>query len=56
MPVHDPVMTREVLAYLAPERGGVFVDAVRASIAIDDPETTGEFLDTLKALENAVAD
>jgi 16S rRNA (cytosine1402-N4)-methyltransferase len=26
MPVHDPVMTREVLAYLAPERGGVFVD------------------------------
>jgi 16S rRNA (cytosine1402-N4)-methyltransferase len=26
MPVHEPVMTREVLAYLAPERGGVFVD------------------------------
>jgi 16S rRNA (cytosine1402-N4)-methyltransferase len=23
---HEPVMTREVLAYLAPERGGVFVD------------------------------
>jgi 16S rRNA (cytosine1402-N4)-methyltransferase len=26
MPVHEPVMTREVLAYLAPERGGLFVD------------------------------
>jgi 16S rRNA (cytosine1402-N4)-methyltransferase len=26
MPVHEPVMTREVLAFLAPERGGVFVD------------------------------
>jgi 16S rRNA (cytosine1402-N4)-methyltransferase len=26
MPVHEPVMTREVLAYLSPERGGVFVD------------------------------
>jgi 16S rRNA (cytosine1402-N4)-methyltransferase len=26
MPFHEPVMTREVLAYLAPERGGVFVD------------------------------
>jgi 16S rRNA (cytosine1402-N4)-methyltransferase len=26
MPAHEPVMTREVLAYLAPERGGVFVD------------------------------
>jgi 16S rRNA (cytosine1402-N4)-methyltransferase len=26
MPVHEPVMTREVLAYLTPERGGVFVD------------------------------
>ena len=26
MPVHEPVMTREVLAYLAPEKGGVFVD------------------------------
>jgi 16S rRNA (cytosine1402-N4)-methyltransferase len=26
MPVHEPVMTREVLAYLMPERGGVFVD------------------------------
>jgi 16S rRNA (cytosine1402-N4)-methyltransferase len=26
MPVHEPVMTREVLAYLAPERSGVFVD------------------------------
>src|SRR6186713_1761316 len=26
MPLHEPVMTREVLAYLAPERGGVFVD------------------------------
>jgi 16S rRNA (cytosine1402-N4)-methyltransferase len=26
MPVHEPVLTREVLAYLAPERGGVFVD------------------------------
>src|SRR3954469_13772565 len=25
-PFHEPVMTREVLAYLAPERGGVFVD------------------------------
>jgi 16S rRNA (cytosine1402-N4)-methyltransferase len=25
-PAHEPVMTREVLAYLAPERGGVFVD------------------------------
>jgi 16S rRNA (cytosine1402-N4)-methyltransferase len=23
---HEPVMTREVLAYLAPERGGIFVD------------------------------
>src|ERR1700675_1946001 len=23
---HEPVMTREVLAYLAPENGGVFVD------------------------------
>jgi 16S rRNA (cytosine1402-N4)-methyltransferase len=26
MPIHEPVMTREVLAYLAPERGGVFLD------------------------------
>src|SRR4051812_35442805 len=26
MPVHEPVMTREVLTYLMPERGGVFVD------------------------------
>jgi 16S rRNA (cytosine1402-N4)-methyltransferase len=26
MPVHEPVMTREVLAYLAPERGGLFMD------------------------------
>ena len=26
MPVHEPVMTREVLAFLAPERGGIFVD------------------------------
>ncbi len=26
MPVHEPVLTREVLAFLAPERGGVFVD------------------------------
>ena len=26
MPVHQPVMTREALAYLAPEKGGVFVD------------------------------
>jgi len=26
MPVHEPVMTREVLAFLQPERGGVFVD------------------------------
>jgi 16S rRNA (cytosine1402-N4)-methyltransferase len=26
MPVHEPVMTREVLAFLAPERGGVFMD------------------------------
>src|SRR5437667_10835383 len=26
MPVHEPVMTREALAYLAPERGGVFMD------------------------------
>ena len=25
-PVHEPVMTREVLTFLAPERGGVFVD------------------------------
>ena len=26
MPLHEPVMTREVLAFLQPERGGVFVD------------------------------
>jgi len=26
MIAHEPVMTREVLAYLAPERGGVFLD------------------------------
>jgi 16S rRNA (cytosine1402-N4)-methyltransferase len=26
MAVHEPVMTREVLRYLAPEKGGVFVD------------------------------
>jgi 16S rRNA (cytosine1402-N4)-methyltransferase len=26
MAAHEPVMTREVLAYLAPEHGGVFVD------------------------------
>jgi 16S rRNA (cytosine1402-N4)-methyltransferase len=26
MAVHEPVLTREVLAFLAPERGGVFVD------------------------------
>ena len=26
MPLHEPVMTREVLAFLQPEKGGVFVD------------------------------
>ena len=26
MPLHEPVMTREVLAFLQPENGGVFVD------------------------------
>ncbi len=26
MPLHEPVMTREVVAFLRPERGGVFVD------------------------------
>jgi 16S rRNA (cytosine1402-N4)-methyltransferase len=26
MPIHEPVMTREVLAFLRPENGGVFVD------------------------------
>ena len=26
MPLHEPVMTREVLAFLQPERGGIFVD------------------------------
>jgi 16S rRNA (cytosine1402-N4)-methyltransferase len=26
MPFHEPVMTREVLAFLQPEKGGVFVD------------------------------
>jgi len=26
MPRHEPVMTREVLAFLQPERGGIFVD------------------------------
>jgi 16S rRNA (cytosine1402-N4)-methyltransferase len=26
MPFHEPVMTRDVLAFLAPEKGGVFVD------------------------------
>ncbi len=26
MPLHEPVMTREVLAFLQPDRGGVFVD------------------------------
>ncbi|HKY19595.1 MAG TPA: 16S rRNA (cytosine(1402)-N(4))-methyltransferase RsmH [Vicinamibacterales bacterium] len=26
MPLHEPVMTREVLAFLRPENGGVFVD------------------------------
>ena len=26
MALHEPVMTREVLAFLQPERGGIFVD------------------------------
>jgi 16S rRNA (cytosine1402-N4)-methyltransferase len=26
MPIHEPVMTAEVLAFLSPQRGGVFVD------------------------------
>jgi 16S rRNA (cytosine1402-N4)-methyltransferase len=70
MPVHEPVMTREVLAYLAPERGGVFVDCTAGLgghskalleagatrvIALDrDPAALAVAADTLEAWRDRV--